>query len=108
MLINLSNFFRKCFDLFYSVHSSVFRTNFENFHEFLRGHADIFNSNIYATKDSKKGIAVVKGNKDSTMVMMKKSDYLTKLDTMINDGIMKGTYTKGNMLKEISRFQDFL
>ena len=42
------------------------------------------------------------------MVMMKKSDYLTKLNTMINDGIMKGTYTKGNMLKEISRFQDFL
>ena len=41
---------------------------------------------------------------------MKKSDYLTKLDTMIDDGIIKGTYveTTDNTLKELSRFQDFL
>ena len=40
---------------------------------------------------------------------MKKS-YVTKLDTMINDGIIKGTYveTTDNTLKELSRFQDFL
>ena len=34
---------------------------------------------------------------------MKKPDYVTKLDTMIDDGIMRG-----NTLKELSRFQDFL
>ena len=41
---------------------------------------------------------------------MKKSDYVTKLDTMIDDGIIKGTYvqTNDNALKELSRFQDFL
>ena len=41
---------------------------------------------------------------------MKKSDYVTKLDTMIDDGIIKGTYveTTDNTLKELSRFQDFL
>ena len=41
---------------------------------------------------------------------MKKSDYVTKLDTMINDGIMNGTYieTIDNSLKELSRFEDFL
>ena len=41
---------------------------------------------------------------------MKKSDYVTKLDTMIDDGIMKGTYveTTDNTLKELSRFQDFV
>ena len=41
---------------------------------------------------------------------MKKSDYATKLDTMINDGIMKGTYveTTDNTLKELSRFLNFL
>ena len=40
---------------------------------------------------------------------MKKSDYVTKLDTMIDDGIIKGTYveTTDNTLKELSRFQDF-
>ena len=41
---------------------------------------------------------------------MKKSDYVTKLDTMIEDGIIKGTYveTTDNTLKELSWFQDFL
>ena len=41
---------------------------------------------------------------------MKKSDYVTKLVTMIDDGIIKGTYveTNDNALKELSRFQDFL
>ena len=57
-----------------------------------------------------KDIVVVKGDKDSSVVIMKKSDYVTKLDTMIDDGIIKGTYveTINNMLKELSRFQDFL
>ena len=50
-----------------------------------------------------KDIVVVKGDKDSSVVIMKKSDYVTKLDTMIDDGIMRG-----NTLKELSRFQDFL
>ena len=41
---------------------------------------------------------------------MKKSDYVTKLDTMINDFITKGTYieTTGNALKDLSQFQVFL
>ena len=36
-----------------------------------------------------KNVVVVKGDKDSSVVIMKKSNYVTKLDTMINDGIMK-------------------
>ena len=49
-------------------------------------------------------IVVTKGDK------MKKSDYVTKLDTMIDDGIIKGTYieTTDNTFKELSRFQDSL
>ena len=41
---------------------------------------------------------------------MKKSGYVTKLDTLIDDGIVKGTYveTTDNTLKELLRFQDFL
>ena len=41
---------------------------------------------------------------------MKKSDYVTKLGTMIDDGIMKSTHleTTDNMLKELSQFQHFL
>ena len=41
-----------------------------------------------------KDIVVVKGNKNSSVVIMKKSDYVTKLDTMIDGVIMKGTYWK--------------
>ena len=57
-----------------------------------------------------KGIVVVKGYKHSSIVIMKKSDYVTKLDTMIDSGIMKGTYieTTVNTLKELSRFEDIL
>ena len=57
-----------------------------------------------------KDIVVVKGDKDSSVVIMKKSDYVTKLDTMIDDGIMTSTYveTTNNTLKELWRFQDFL
>ena len=57
-----------------------------------------------------KDIVVVKGDKDSSVVIMKKSDYITKLDTMIDDSIIKGNYveTTDNMLKELWRFQGFL
>ena len=89
-------------------------------HEFLRGYTDIFTNNIYATKDytyhnlrgmiQNKEIVVVKGDKDCSVDIMKKSDYVTKLDTMIDDGIMKGTYveTTDNTLKKLSLFQDIL
>ena len=42
---------------------------------------------------------------------MKKSDYVTNLDTMIDDGIMKITYietTERKERKELLQFQDFL
>ena len=103
-----------------SVKGNIDHKNLEHFHEFLRGYTDIFTNNIYATKDytyhslrgmiQNKDIAVVKGDKDSSVVIKKKSDYITNLDTMINDSIIKGNYveTTDNMLKELLRFQDFL
>ena len=53
-----------------------------------------------------KDIVVVKGDKDSSIVIMKKSGYVTKLDFTIDGGIMKGTYieTNDDKLKELSRF----
>ena len=57
-----------------------------------------------------KDIVVVKGDEDSFVVIVKKSYYVTKLGTMIDDDIMTGTYveTTDNTLNELSRFQDFL
>ena len=103
-----------------SVKGNTDYKNLEHFHEFLRGYTDIFTNNIYATKDytyhnlcgmiQNKDFVPVKGNKDFSVVIMKKSDYVTKLDAMIDDGIMKSTYveTTDNTLKELLRFQDFL
>ena len=50
-----------------------------------------------------KDIVVVEVDKDSSVVIMKKSDHVTKLDTMIDDDIIKGTYVKttDNTLKEL-------
>ena len=76
-----------------SVKGIIDHKNLEHFHEFLHGYTDTFTNNIYATKDyayhnlrgmiQNKDIVVVKGDKDSSVVKMKKSDYVTKLDTMI-------------------------
>ena len=57
-----------------------------------------------------KDIVVVKGDTDSSVVIMKKLDYAIKLDTLIDYGIMKGTHveTNDNTLKELLLFQDFL
>ena len=97
-----------------SVKGNTDHKNLEHFHEFLRGCTDIFTNNIYVTKDytyhnlrgmiQNKDIVVVTVDKDSSV--MKKSDYVTKLDTMVDDDIMKDTYveTSDNTLKELSRF----
>ena len=41
-----------------------------------------------------KDIVAAKGDKVSSVVITKKSDYLTKLDAMINGSIMKGFYVE--------------
>ena len=73
-----------------SVKDNIDYNDLEHFHEFLRGYTDIFTNNIYAAKDytdhnvrgmvQNKDIAVVKGDKDFNVVIIKKSDYVTKLD----------------------------
>ena len=52
----------------------------------------------------------MKDDEDSSVVIMEKWDYVTKLDTIIDDCIMKGTYveTADNTLKELLWFQDFM
>ena len=71
-----------------------------------RSFTDICTNIIYAAKDDiyhnlrDKDIIVVKGDKGFSIVTAKRSDYVTQLDAMINDGVMKGTYieTTDNML----------
>ena len=57
-----------------------------------------------------KNIVVVKGDEDASIVIMKKSGYVTKSDIMIDDGIIKGTYleTTKSTLKISCDFRTFL
>ena len=69
-----------------SVKGNIDHKDLEHFHDFLRGYTDIFTNNIYATKDytyhnvrgmiQNKVIVVVKSDKDSIVVLMKRKNRL--------------------------------
>ena len=69
----------------------------ENSHEFLRGYADIFAKNLIVTEDHtykelktlihNKDVVILEGDKDLNIVIINKSDYITKTETMIDEGI---------------------
>ena len=74
----------------------------EYFHEFLRIYTDIITKNVHATKDydnmnmknliEHKDLFVISGDKGSCVVILKRSDYDTKLQKMTDEGITNGTY----------------
>ena len=80
----------------------------------------MFTKNIYSTRDStysnlkrlikNEDIVIIPGDKDSCVVVMNKSDYVQKLQQMINDGIEKGVYAESeeNTTVELNRFNDFI
>ena len=55
-------------------------------------------------------LAVVSGDKESSVVIMTRPDYNNKLETMLSDGISKGIYapTEDTTLRGLTLFQDFL
>ena len=57
-----------------------------------------------------KDIAILSGDKDSSIAIMDKKDYNKKIDEIINDGIQQGKHkeTDDNILKELESFQSFL
>ena len=91
----------------------------ENFHEFLQGYTDIFRKNVISTEDHtykglktihNKGVVILKGDKDSSIVTMNKADYIKKMETMIEDGIKNRTYAESGdtTMQDLKQFQDFL
>ena len=58
-----------------------------------------------------KTFVVVTGDKDSIIVIVKKTNYAANLEIMIHGGIIIDTWTiwtTDNMLKDLSLFQEFL
>ena len=86
----------------------------------LRGYADIFTKNVFKTKDyiyhnlknliQEKGVIVMKGDKDSSVVILNKTDYIEKLENMVKEGIDKRTYTltEDNTVKDLKNFKQIL
>ena len=104
----------------YIVSDKVGQTDLEKFHEFLGGHTDIFAKNMISTEDHtykelktlicNKDVVILKGDKDSSIVIMNKTDCITKIETMTEEGIKNGTYEEADdtTVQDFKRFQDFL
>ena len=104
-----------------SVDKDISPDDKENFHEFLRSATNTFTQNVYRTKDStynllkplqtNKDIALLSGDKDSSVVILDISCYKEKINRLINDGISKGVYVieeNDNTLTELKSFQNFI
>ena len=52
----------------------------------------------------------MKGDKDSLVVILNKTDYIEKLENMVKESIDKGTYTlaEDNTVKDLKNFKQFL
>ena len=72
-------------------------------HEFLRPH------NLKRVINYKT-LAVAPGDKDSFVIVIKRADYIAKMQTMIFDNITCGVYTSttDNRLKDLKTFRHFL
>ena len=104
-----------------SVDKDISPDDKENFHEFLRSATNTFTQNVYRTKDStynllkplqtNKDIALLSGDKDSSIVILDISCYKEKVNKLINEGISKGVYVieeNDNTLTELKSLQNFL
>ena len=73
----------------------------------MRGYTDIFTENVFQTKDytyhnlknliRAKDVVIMKGDKDSSVVILNKTDYIEKLENMVKEG------TESSMIVEVIR-----
>ena len=71
---------------------------------YVGGYTDIFSKNVLSTSNEtyknlknlirKSDMVIWWGDKDSSVVIMNRSDYIEKLEGMIEEGVKKGTYKK--------------
>ena len=87
--------------LAYKVTENLKNCKCEDFHELLCVYMDIFTRNIYTTHNTYKNlecitndpnIAVVSSDKESSVVIMNRSEHFKKLQHMIDEGIQNGVY----------------
>ena len=71
---------------------------------YVGGYTDICSKNALSTNNEtyknlknlirKSDMVILRGDKDSSVVIMNRSDYTEKLEGMIEEGVKKGTYKK--------------
>ena len=103
-----------------SLDHYVQQSDREAFHEYLRLCTNIIKQKIYTDKDDtftslqnlrkNKDIVTLSADKESCTVILNKSDYVFKVDQMIEDGITEGKYieTSDNAFCDLKRFGDIL
>ena len=59
---------------------------------------------------SKNDLVILRGDKDSSVLIINRSDLLEKLEGMIEEGVKKGIYkkTEDTTLQDLKKLQDFL
>ena len=89
-------------------------------YDFLRSSSNTFTQNIYRAKDktfsslnklrNNNNIVILSGDKDSSVIIVNKTDYVNKINDMISEGINDNKYVISNdtTLKDLHNFQAFL
>ena len=102
------------------VSNEINKDQKKHFHEFLCAYPDIFIKNVNKVKSSicknliylinDQDISIISADKGSCVVILKRTDYINKLETVINKGIEPGTYVEfeDTTLNDLKLFQDFL
>ena len=98
----------------YIASKKVDQNDLENFHEFLRGYTNIFAKNVISTEDHtykdlktlihNKDVVILKSDKDSSIVIMNKTDYITKIEAMIKTYAETDGTTMQDMQKLMPKF----
>ena len=103
-----------------SVDELVPQEQKEEFHKFLRYTTDLLSQNVYHTKDNtfkethkirnNNNVVILPVDKDSSVIIMNRSDYTKKVELMLQQGISEGKYikTEDDILKELKSFQSFI
>ena len=98
----------------------VDHTQLEEFHNFWGKYTDKFTTNVLKTKDityynlkditNNKIFVVLKGDKDSSIAIMDKSDYVSKFHRLIEKGIDNSVYapTNNTTLEDLKFLHNFL
>ena len=90
----------------------------ETFHELLRSSTNIINNNVYSDNTVKllspllknDKIVILVADKESCTAILNKSDYIKKVNNIIEEGMQQGKYieTLDTTQSDLKHFQNFL